>query len=144
MSTGTAIFAGFASFFSFCETVYLLYNIYLYVSRSKKQKNQQRISQFQHFALSITGILILENLGIALFVFGNALLKQISYEVFHLRCILMVFIFLQLRDITFGQERTNSIKKKATVEKNPTAAVEQNPTATVKKKEYTQTVELAK
>jgi hypothetical protein len=76
----------------------------------------------------------MEWIGIAMFVFGNTLWKQYSYEVFHMRCLLVVLVFMQLRDITFGLDRKRSLKRKVTVEKNTTVPI--------KMAEHTSTVKL--
>jgi hypothetical protein len=87
------------------EITYLLHKIYHYVSKSKKHKIEQRIPQMVRFSCGLVGIVFLEWIGIGLLVI-QGIASTLALEALHLRCILVVYIFVQLREITFGQRHS--------------------------------------
>jgi hypothetical protein len=120
MRMGSVILAASTSLFNTWETIYLLSKIFSFVSRSKKHNIQLKIPQFTRFTTGMVGILTLDWFGIYLFNSNTMNSIEYSFEVLHLRCILMVYIFLQLRDITFGQPHKSA---KQITEKKPEPAL---------------------
>jgi ABC-type xylose transport system permease subunit len=128
---GSVIVAGMTSLLNVWETTYLLVKIYSYISRSKKHNIQLRIPKFTEFTMGLILILALDWFGIYLFNSNGVNVIEYSFEVLHLRCILMVYIFVQLRDITFGHSHKSN--KKLT-DKVP------EPAVTVKVKDVEDTI----
>jgi hypothetical protein len=89
--------------------------------------------KFMNFIIGFIGVLILEWVGIAIFIVESGRGTLLAYEILRIRCILMMYIFVQLRKITFGQKQNSSRKP----EENP-PQVEH----TIKLKECTDTVRI--
>jgi hypothetical protein len=105
---GNAIFGGCLSTFNLWQGVYLLFHIRAYVSRTKNHKAARTTSKFGGFVCGFMAILVLEWVGIVLYFTQPHPAFAFSLEILRIRCILIVYIFVQLRDFTLGPTPTTS------------------------------------
>jgi hypothetical protein len=97
--------SAFSSLFNFCETTYLLAKIYRHLSFSKKINIQLRIPVFVRFAFGSVVIVVLEWIGILVYLSDSYYLQLYALEIVHLRVVIIVYVFLQLRFITFATDK---------------------------------------
>jgi hypothetical protein len=84
--------------------VYLLYKIYEHFAESQRRVVELRIPVIRRFVTTTIVLLALDWAGILLYFMQNQYLQFYAFEVLHLRVLLMVYIFLQLRIITLVKD----------------------------------------
>jgi hypothetical protein len=121
---GAAANAGIVSVFSLWEVLYLLYKI----CRHKQQTNNTlklRMGPILRFAAIYVCIELIDITGVTVYIlYYDLIFRFIAFEVLHLRVVLLVYVFLQLRNITFIKNEiftiSASTKKSKSIQLMPT------------------------
>jgi hypothetical protein len=104
ISLGTTAFFGCLSLFIVVQTIYLLYKIYEHFAESQRRAIELRIPVIRKFVTTTILLLGLDWTGIYLYLLQNEYFQFYAFEMLHIRVLLMVYIFLQLRIITLVKD----------------------------------------
>jgi hypothetical protein len=118
-TNGTVTYVAILSLFSFWEVTYLMIKIYKHQKKENPASMQLRAKEIMRFKVIYIAIELMDLFGLALYTFRTSISILIAFEIFHLRVVLFVFIFLQLRTITFVKDKRRK-KPPVVVEKNST------------------------
>jgi uncharacterized membrane protein YbhN (UPF0104 family) len=105
---GAALYAGCLSVVTFCETIYLLYKINRYFLKRPDSILQTRARNIKVFAGLSIAVILIDLVGISLYLTQDKTVFFFVVEIMHLRVIMLVYEFLQLRDITLAKEKSES------------------------------------
>jgi hypothetical protein len=108
---GAAAYAGVVSLLSIMEALYLVHCIYLHLMEKKSTKMELRLVQIIWFVMSYVVMVLLDFIGIYLFLEPSLRhLSPFAPLILQIRVILIVYIFISLRNLTLADE-LNSRKK---------------------------------
>jgi hypothetical protein len=117
-SNGTAAVAGSLSAIGLVVIVYLLYCMYQYKCSGQGNTQLLPLQKIARFFILSFGITLLDWTGIVLYQIGDPFYIIVAFEILHLRVVLLVFRFTQLRSIVIDPKTIEKAQKEKTMRTN--------------------------